>query len=544
MGLTIVGQRQPFVPSARAAAKFEVQSARSSFRDLIRLGSKKRARLAMAEGVAVQKINVRCCIAGGGPAGMVLAYLLARAGVEVLVLEKHADFLRDFRGDTIHPTTLELMYELGLLDEFLKIPHDELRELAAEIGGAKITVSDFSHVPTHCKFIALMPQWDFLNFMGDHAKRYPEFNLRMQAEVTDLILEGDRVIGVRAKTLLGPLEVRAELVIGADGRHSLVREKAGLEVKTFGSPIDVLWMRISRHASDPPQTFGHIDSGKILVMIQRGEYWQCAFVISKGAIGAIRENGLTAFREDIVRLQPFVRGREQELKSWDDIKLLTVVIDRLKKWHRPGLLCIGDSAHAMSPIGGVGINLAIQDAVAAANILAPAFLRGATPGMIPAMEALTEAITSAGTIPEAIAMGLTPALENALAAHFSPIVLRSPVDDSSARSSGRGASGVATARDADASSLAPAYSSVTEEDLASVQRRREFPTRMMQRIQVVIQNRVISRVLSANKQIEVPLAVKLLGRFPILRRIPAYVVGIGFRPEHVETPDATAQSKE
>jgi 2-polyprenyl-6-methoxyphenol hydroxylase-like FAD-dependent oxidoreductase len=513
----------------------------------------------MPEEAAVQKINVRCCIAGGGPAGMVLAYLLARAGIEVLVLEKHADFLRDFRGDTIHPSTLEVMYELGLLEEFLKLPHDELRELSAEINGLQFTVGDFTYVPGHCKFIALMPQWDFLNFIADRAKRYPEFNLRMQAEVTDLILDGDRVIGVRARTQLGPVEIRAELVIGADGRRSVVREKAELEVETFGSPIDVLWMRIPRKPGDPPQTFGHIDSGRILVMIQRNDYWQCAFVIAKGSFAGIREKGLQPFRDDIVRLQPFLRGRENELKSWEDIKLLTVVIDRLKKWHRPGLLCIGDAAHAMSPIGGVGINLAIQDAVAAANILAPAFQRGATLGTIPVMDALSEAISPAeGALPAAIAMGLTPALEGVPSAHINPLLarsacvpsrgtnlspafLRSRFDASDASVQGRAGNAPAPSITTASNSQEPAYSSVTEDDLAAVQRRREFPTRMMQRIQVAIQNRVISRVLSANKQIEVPLVVKLLRRFPILRRIPAYIVGIGFRPEHVETQDATAQ---
>ena len=515
----------------------------------------------MAEEAAVQKINVRCCIAGGGPAGMVLAYLLARAGIEVLVLEKHADFLRDFRGDTIHPSTLEVMYELGLLEEFLKLPHDELRELSAEINGLQFTVGDFTHVPGHCKFIALMPQWDFLNFIADRAKRYPEFNLRMQAEVTDLILDGDRVIGVRARTQLGPVEIRAELVIGADGRRSVVREKAELEVETFGSPIDVLWMRIPRKPGDPPQTFGHIDSGRILVMIQRNDYWQCAFVIAKGSFAGIREKGLQPFRDDIVRLQPFLRGRENELKSWEDIKLLTVVIDRLKKWHRPGLLCIGDAAHAMSPIGGVGINLAIQDAVAAANILAPAFQRDTTPGTIPVMDALSEAISPAeGALPAAIAMGLTPALEGVPSAHINPLLarsacvpsrgtnlsfafLRSRFDASDASVQGHAGNAPTPSIITASNSQEPAYSSVTEDDLAAVQRRREFPTRMMQRIQVAIQNRVISRVLSANKQIEVPLVVKLLRRFPILRRIPAYIVGIGFRPEHVETQDATAQEK-
>jgi 2-polyprenyl-6-methoxyphenol hydroxylase-like FAD-dependent oxidoreductase len=515
----------------------------------------------MPEEAAVQTINVRCCIAGGGPAGMVLAHLLARAGIEVLVLEKHADFLRDFRGDTIHPSTLEVMYELGLLEEFLKLPHDELRELSAEINGLQFTVGDFTYVPGHCKFIALMPQWDFLNFIADRAKRYPEFNLRMQAEVTDLILDGDRVIGVRARTQLGPVEIRAELVIGADGRRSVVREKAELEVETFGSPIDVLWMRIPRKPSDPPQTFGHIDSGRILVMIQRNDYWQCAFVIAKGSFAGIREKGLQPFRDDIVRLQPFLRGRENELKSWEDIKLLTVVIDRLKKWHRPGLLCIGDAAHAMSPIGGVGINLAIQDAVAAANILAPAFQRGATLGTIPVMDALSEAISPAeGALPAAIAMGLTPALEGVPSAHINPLLarsacvpsrgtnlspafLRSRFDASDASVQGRAGNAPAPSITTASNSQEPAYSSVTEDDLAAVQRRREFPTRMMQRIQVAIQNRVISRVLSANKQIEVPLVVKLLRRFPILRRIPAYIVGIGFRAEHVETQDATAQEK-
>jgi 2-polyprenyl-6-methoxyphenol hydroxylase-like FAD-dependent oxidoreductase len=500
----------------------------------------------MSDETPVQKINVRCCIVGGGPAGMVLAYLLARAGVEVLVLEKHADFLRDFRGDTIHPSTLELMRELGLLEEFLKVPHDELRELSAEINGVKFTVGDFTHMPTYCKFIALMPQWDFLNFMSDHAKRYPEFNLRMQAEATDVITQGERIIGVRAKTLLGPVEIRAELVIGADGRRSIVRQKAGLEVETFGSPMDVLWMRISRKQGDPPQTFGHIDSGRILVMIQRGEYWQCAFVIPKGGFDLIREKGLPAFREEIVRLQPFLHGREQELQTWDDLKLLTVVIDRLKKWHRPGLLCIGDSAHAMSPIGGVGINLAIQDAVATANILAPAFLRGTTPGTIPVIDAISEAISPAeGALPAAIAMGLAPALADASVAGtslpFSPIFFRSGLNDASRRSSPNTATVAAATQSSSAPSQQPPYSSVTEDDLAAVQRRREFPTRMMQRIQVAIQNRVISRVLSANKQIDVPLIVKLLCNFPVLRRIPAYIVGIGFRPEHVETLDAAAE---
>ncbi len=513
---------------------------------------------------AVQKLNVRCCIAGGGPAGMVLAYLLARSGVEVLVLEKHADFLRDFRGDTIHPSTLEVMFELGLLEEFLKLPHTELREIAAQIGDVQFTLGDFTHLPTHCKFVALMPQWDFLNFMADRAKRYAEFNLRMQAEVTDLILDGDRVTGVRAKTLLGPLEVRAELVIGADGRQSVVRETAGLQVQNLGSPIDVLWMRISRKPSDPVQTLGHVDSGRILVQIQRGDYWQCAFVIPKGGIDALRERGLPAFREEIARLSPYLRDRVDELKTWDDIKLLTVTVDRLKQWYRPGLLCIGDAAHAMSPIGGVGINLAIQDAVAAANILAPAFLRGSEPGIIPVMDALSpELSTEGGTLPAAMAMGMTlasagvpigvshgpvlpPVASQSLDGgnHLDSRCLRrsgQPVGNSGGESAGGSAGGIPADENSPAESRPePAYSTVTVDDLAAVQRRREFPTRAMQRLQVLIQNRVISHVLASKQQLGLPWPIKLLIRFPILRRIPAYVVGIGFRPEHVHTKDATA----
>src|SRR6202050_2509260 len=467
----------------------------------------------MPEEAAVQKINVRCCIAGGGPAGMVLAYLLARAGVEVLVLEKHADFLRDFRGDTIHPSTLEVMHELGLLDEFLKLPHDELRDIGVQINDVHATIADFTHLPTHCKFIALMPQWDFLNFLADHAKRYPEFNLRMRAEVTDLILEGDRVIGVRAKSQFGP--------------------------------FDVLSSRISRKPTDPVQTLGPIDSGRVLVQIQRNEYWQCAFVIPKGGFDAICERGLPAFREEIARLSPYLRERVDELKTWDDIKLLTVVVDRLKQWHRPGLLCIGDSAHAMSPIGGVGINLAIQDAVAAGNILAPAFQRGAVPGIVPVMDALTsELSTEGGTLPAAIAMGLTLAPAGLPSRQIASPVLRGRVDQNGGRSGGdvggRGAGG--NRRAASAPELE--YSTVTEDDLAAVQRRREFPTRMMQRLQVLIQNRVISALVASKKQLALPWPIKLLARFPILRRIPAYVVGMGFRPEHVQTGDATAAPPE
>jgi 2-polyprenyl-6-methoxyphenol hydroxylase-like FAD-dependent oxidoreductase len=397
-------------------------------------------------------ISVRCCIAGGGPAGVMLGLLLARAGVEVLVLEKHADFLRDFRGDTIHPSTLEVLHELGLLDAFLRRPHQQLHKLAAQIGDITVPVADFAHLPTRCRFIALMPQWDFLDFLAEEGSSLPGFRLLRQAEVTGLIESDGRVAGVRATTPEGALVVRASLVVGADGRHSTVRQAAGLEVMDFGAPIDMLWMRISRRPDDPAQLLGRIAGGRVMVMIDRGEYWQCAFVIRKGGFDEIRIRGLGAFRADIAALGPYLRDRLGELANWDDVKLLTVRVDRLRRWHRPGLLCIGDAAHAMSPIGGVGINLAIQDAVAAANILAPALLRDA----------------------------------------------------------------------------------VTDELLAAVQRRRSFPTVMTQRVQVFVQNRVISRALASNVAAgPLPLPFRLLRDWPWLRRIPARLVGMGFRPEHV-----------
>jgi 2-polyprenyl-6-methoxyphenol hydroxylase-like FAD-dependent oxidoreductase len=383
-----------------------------------------------------------------------LAFLLARAGVEVLVLEKHADFLRDFRGDTIHPSTLELMHELGLLEEFLKRPHQEVRELRGQVGGDSFTMADFSHLPTHCKFLAFMPQWDFLNFLVEQGRRYPSFHVEMQAEATDLLEENGRIVGVRINTPQGPREVRAQLTIGADGRHSVVRDRAGLPVVSLGAPMDVMWMRLSRRSSDPGQTFGYIDRGKILVLLNREDYWQAAFVIPKGAADEIRQRGLPAFREEIANLVPFLRDRVNELRDWKDVSLLTVAVDRLTRWHRPGLLCIGDAAHAMSPIGGVGINLAIQDAVAAATILAPAFQKG---------------------VP-------------------------------------------------------------SERDLQAVQKRRMFPTRATQRLQLTIQNNVIRRVLASTKPLTLPWFFRLFQRFPYLRRIPARLVGIGFRPEHINLP--------
>ncbi|MFI4979226.1 MAG: FAD-dependent oxidoreductase [Nevskiales bacterium] len=405
---------------------------------------------------ATQHIEVRCCIVGGGPAGMMLGFLLARAGVPVLVLEKHQDFLRDFRGDTIHPSTLQLMHELGLLEDFLKLPHQEARQLGAQIGDSLLTIADFSHLPTQCKFIALMPQWDFLNFIADRARRFPAFALRTRAEATTLIHESGRVAGVMVKTPEGELEIRCDLLVAADGRHSTVRRQAGLEVMELGAPMDVLWMRLSRRDDDPGQTLGRIDAGRMMVMLNRGDYWQCAFVIRKGGYQEIRERGLPAFREEIVGLAPYLRQRVRELRDWDDIKLLTVTVDRLRHWQRPGLLCIGDSAHAMSPVGGVGINLAIQDAVAAANLLAGPLLAGP-----------------------------------------------------------------------------PSF-----DDLRSVQERREWPTRMTQRLQILIQDQVISRVLASQQRPAPPWLLRLLGRLPLLQRIPARVLGLGFRPEHVQSTRA------
>jgi 2-polyprenyl-6-methoxyphenol hydroxylase-like FAD-dependent oxidoreductase len=400
-------------------------------------------------------METTCCIAGGGPAGMMLGFLLARAGVEVVVLEKHGDFLRDFRGDTVHPSTLEVMHELGLLDDFLKRPHQEATRVSGVVGGVEVPVMDFSHLPTRCHFIAFMPQWDLLNFLAEHARSYPRFRVVMKAEVTDLIEEDGRVAGVLATTPDGPLEVRAGLTVGADGRHSTVRARAGLEVQNLGAPIDVLWMRLSCRPSDPDQPLGRFDRGKVFVMLFRGDYWQCGFVIPKGGLDEIRKRGLESFREEVVEIAPFMKDRVAELKDWDDIKLLTVAVDRLRDWSRPGLLCIGDSAHAMSPIGGVGINLAIQDAVAAANLLARPLREG----------------------------------------------------------------------------------SVTTLDLTKVQRRREFPTRLTQRLQVLIQDRILGRVIGGRELLSLPWPLKLLRRWPSLRRIPARLIGMGFRPEHVRTSE-------
>jgi 2-polyprenyl-6-methoxyphenol hydroxylase-like FAD-dependent oxidoreductase len=382
---------------------------------------------------------------------MVLGFMLARAGVEVVVLEKHSDFLRDFRGDTIHPSTLEVIHELGLLDQFLARPHQEAQELRGQVGSVEVTLADFRHLPTHCRFIAFMPQWDFLDFVAEHARRYPNFRLRMQAEAIDLLADAGGVTGVRATTPEGPLEVRAALTIGADGRQSIVRARAGLRVRDLGAPIDVLWMRISRRDDDPSAPLGRFDLGRILVMIYRGTYWQCGLAIPKGGSDEVRRRGLDALREEIALVAPFLRDRVGELRTWDDVRLLTVKVDRLERWYRPGLLCIGDAAHAMSPIGGVGINLAIQDAVAAANVLAK------------------------------------------------------PLRDGTA----------------------------SPEHLRQVQRRRAPPTRVTQSVQVFLQDRVIRPSLDSRERVRPPWSLRLLERWPALRRIPARLIGVGFRPEHV-----------
>ena len=384
-----------------------------------------------------------------------LGYLLARAGVEVVVLEKHADFLRDFRGDTIHPSTLEVIYELGLLDEFLKRPHQEIREVGGQVGDEFIPLADLTHLPTHCKFMGFMPQWDFLNFFTEQGRKYPQFHLLMEAEVTDLIFEGNTVAGVKATTPAGEIEVRATLTVGCDGRRSLVRERADLQVQSLGAPIDVLWFRVSRQASDPGQVLGRVIPGKILVMLNREEFWQCAFVIRKGKFEEIKQRGIEAFRDDIVSVAPFLKDRAHEIIEWEQIKLLTVLVDRLRKWYRPGLLCIGDAAHAMSPVGGVGINLAIQDAVAAANILAQ------------------------------------PLSKN--------------------------------------------YVSLSH--LQKAQWRREFPTRATQWAQVQVQERILSAVLGSQQQVKPPWLLRLFKKFPVLRRIPARLIGIGVRPEHVKSSE-------
>lgn len=324
-----------------------------------------------------KSLSVQCCVVGGGPAGMMLGYLLGRAGIKTVVLEKHADFFRDFRGDTVHPSTTMIMQELGLLDDFLKLSHQQISQLNGQFGNTSIRLADMSRLDTPCPYIAFMPQWDFLNFLDSKGKRFSSLQVMKNAEAVDLIQDGQRISGVVAKTTEGQLRISADLTVACDGRHSILREKAGLKVEDIGAPIDVLWFRVGKSSGATDGVFARVQSGQMMVTLDRGDYWQCAYVIAKGRIDDIKARGLETFQSNVASMAPILRDHIEDIKSWDDVKLLTVVIDRLTQWERPGLLCIGDAAHAMSPVGGVGVNLAVQDAVAAANLLSDKFNNGA-----------------------------------------------------------------------------------------------------------------------------------------------------------------------
>jgi 2-polyprenyl-6-methoxyphenol hydroxylase-like FAD-dependent oxidoreductase len=402
-------------------------------------------------------MKVRCCIVGGGPAGMMLGYLLGRAGIDVVVLEKHADFFRDFRGDTVHPSTLQVMDELGLIDGFLKLPHQRLQKMEGMFGGTSVRIADLSRLNVKYPFIAFMPQWDFLNFLRESGKRFASLKVMMSAEAVDLIRDGDRIAGVKVKTPEGIVDIEADLTVACDGRHSLVRERAGLPIEEIGAPMDVLWFRAGKRENENESLFARVDPGKMMVTFDRGSYWQCAYVIAKGQYDAVKARGLPALLDDIARMAPILKSGLADVKSWDDVKLLTVAINRLPRWTRPGLLCIGDAAHAMSPIGGVGVNLAVQDAVATANLLA--------------------------------------------------------------------------------AKLATGCPSVDELD--AVQRRRAFPVRMTQRMQVVVQNNIVNAALKpGNQPLRPPLVMRLITAVPWLQGITARFVGLGVRPEHVQSPVA------
>jgi 2-polyprenyl-6-methoxyphenol hydroxylase-like FAD-dependent oxidoreductase len=402
-------------------------------------------------------LNTRCCIVGGGPAGMMLGYLLGRAGIDTVVLEKHADFFRDFRGDTVHPSTLQVMDELGLIDGFLELPHQRLQKMDGQFGGSSIRIADLSRLKVKYPFIAFMPQWDFLNFLRESGKRFPSLKVMMSAEATDLIWSGETITGVKADTPEGPVEIRAGLTVACDGRHSIVREKAKLEVEELGAPMDVLWFRAGKRSDESESVFARIETGRMMVTFDRGDYWQCAYVIAKGQYDATKARGLDALREEIVRLAPVLKSGIAEVKTWDDVKLLTVAINRLRRWTRPGLLCIGDAAHAMSPVGGVGVNLAVQDAVATANLLAAKLAHGCPP----------------------------------------------------------------------------------EEELDELRKRREFPVRMTQAMQMAVQNNIISVALKpGDAALRPPLFAKVINAVPWLQGITARFIGLGVRPEHVRSPEA------
>lgn len=403
-----------------------------------------------------RRIETRCCIAGGGPAGMMLGFLLARAGLDVVVLEKHADFLRDFRGDTIHPSTLELFHELGLLDEFLTLPLARTERIGVHIGGEYIRMIDLTRLKVKAPFMAMAPQWEFLNFLERKARAYRGFHLMMETEATDLIVDNGRVTGVRAETPDGGLEIAAHLTVACDGRKSTLREVAGMKVKNLGAPLDVFWFRLPHRAADGVETGGWVDAGGLLVNIYRGHYWQCAHVIPKGGAAAIRAAGLAAWRARVAKLAPVFADRMESVAGWEDVKLLSVQVDRLEQWHRPGLLCIGDAAHAMSPVGGVGVNLAVADAVAAANLL------------------------------------------------WRPL----------------------------------ANGEVAERQLARVQKRRAWPTWVIQSAQVFAQNNLIAPTLAADAPFRAPWIMRNLQAIPFVRDIPPKLFAMGWRPEHIRSPDA------
>ena len=400
---------------------------------------------------------IRCCIVGGGPAGMMLGLLLARAGVPVAVLEKHGDFLRDFRGDTVHPSTLAILDEIGLRERFDQLPQRRVDHLAGLVAGREQQLVDLRGLKPY-DYLALVPQWDFLDMLADAGRKLPGFDLRMRHAATGLVEESGRTVGVRVKSPEGEYELRAELVVASDGRHSTLRESAGLKAREHGAPMDVLWFRMPRHESDPQDTFGIVDRGHMMVMLNRDDYWQVAFLVPKGSDAALRARSIDALRETMAQLAPFLADRKDAIETWDKISTLSVQVDRLDRWHKPGLLLIGDAAHAMSPIGGVGINLAIQDAVAAANALAQPLLAGG------------------------------------------------PIDESL---------------------------------LASIQRRREWPVKVVQRVQILMQKQLISRVLEeAGEPPRLPWLMRFLLGFRAVRHIPARLFGYGLRQEHVHTPAA------